>query len=109
MLSASISATWECACLPSPIYRWALKLRLNFFHLGATNRCGNMGRFGIALFIYMESNFWWAQINTSGGQYTWTLGLHAQRTCEYLRAAADSCCKIAISNCSRSMRPASEG
>src|SRR5262245_20528780 len=62
MRLASISAMSGCACLPWRICLWDLKLRLNFFHPDATSGFEDQGRFVIALCIYMESSFGWAQI-----------------------------------------------
>jgi len=64
MLSASISAMSGCACLPSQIYPWGLKFRLNFFLPDARNGFEFVGLFAIALCICTESSFWRTQINT---------------------------------------------
>lgn len=52
-----------CACLPSRIYPWDLKFRLNFFLPDAENGFEFVGLYAVALCICTESSFWWNQIN----------------------------------------------
>jgi hypothetical protein len=49
--------------LPSRICPWDLKFRLNFYPHAAQNGFEFVALFAIALCIFMESNFWWTQIN----------------------------------------------
>src|ERR1035437_2366751 len=63
MLSESISAMSGCACLPSRICPWGLKLRLNFFPNDAPNGFEFVQLFATVLCIYTESSFRLTQIN----------------------------------------------
>ena len=63
MVLVSISAMSACACLPWQISKWDLKFRSNLSRPKARNLFEFPELFAIALCIYMESIFWWIQIN----------------------------------------------